>query len=58
MVPRYVYQPHLRERVCSLVSSKSGGVGTPNPVKTNEKGEIISWDSHSKDDTLLKLLLE
>jgi hypothetical protein len=28
------------------------------PAKTNEKGEIISWSSRSKDGLLLKLLLE
>jgi hypothetical protein len=31
---------------------------TAKPVKTNEKGEIISWNSNSKDGQLLKLLLE
>ena len=31
---------------------------TDKPVKTNEKGEIISWNSNSKDGQLLKLLLE
>jgi hypothetical protein len=28
------------------------------PAKMNEKGEIISWSSKSKDGLLLKLLLE
>ena len=31
---------------------------TDKPVKTNEKGKIISWNSNSKDGQLLKLLWE
>jgi hypothetical protein len=29
----------------------------PKPVKTNQKGEVISWDSKSPDGKLLKLLV-
>jgi hypothetical protein len=40
------------------LSSSSKKPAPDKLVKTNEHGEVISWDSKSKDGQLLKLLLE
>jgi len=39
-------------------ASKSGGAGTPKEIRTNQKGEITSWDSTTPDGKLLKLMVE